>query len=67
MEEREKEVLIEVYKMEDLAEKKANIYSRLLIDMDKAQEMERLAAMHKQAKKELEILLYGKRKKEKMA
>ncbi len=67
MEKDEKEMLITLCKMEDLAEKKANIYSRLLMDTEKAQEMERLAATHKQAKKDLEILLYGKPKKDKKA
>ena len=67
MEKKETELLLTLYEMEDLAEKKANIYSRLLIDTEKAQEMELLAKRHKKAREDLEILLYGKPQKEKKA
>ena len=40
-------------KMEDLAEKKCKIYSRLLIDPRLAQDMESLAVAHAQGKKTL--------------
>lgn len=40
-------------KIEDLAEKKSKIYSRLLIDAALAQDMEQLAVEHAQAKKSL--------------
>lgn len=40
-------------KIEDLAEKKSKIYSRLLIDAALAQHMEQLAVEHAQAKKSL--------------
>lgn len=40
-------------KIEDLAEKKSKIYSRLLIDAALAQDMEQLAVEHAQAKKRL--------------
>ncbi|MDD6995852.1 MAG: hypothetical protein SPH68_03425 [Candidatus Borkfalkiaceae bacterium] len=40
-------------KIEDLAEKKSKIYSRLLIDAALAQDMEQLAVEHAQAKKNL--------------
>ena len=49
--------------MEDLAEKKARIYSRLLMDVMLAQEMEGLAERHQQRKTEL-LALCGKRQKE---
>ena len=51
--------------MEELAAKKAGIYSRLLIDARLAKKMEELQARHTERKKALEELLYGKAKKTK--
>lgn len=49
-------------KVEDLAEKKSKIYSRLLIDPRLAQEMESLAVGHAQGKKMLlELAKKGKK------
>lgn len=67
MEEKEKKTLEELVLLEDLAEKKAKIYSRLLMDADKAKKMEELAARHATRKKELEELLFGKAQKDKKA
>ena len=51
--------------MEELAAKKAGIYSRLLIDARLAKKMEELQTRHTERKKALEELLYGKTKKTK--
>ena len=51
--------------MEELAAKKAGIYSRLLIDAHLAQKMEELAKRHQERGKVLEILLFGQPKKQK--
>ncbi len=60
MEKEEEKLLSAVWKMEDIAKKKANVYARLLMDMDKASQMEGLAARHQSRIEGLEILLYGK-------
>ena len=65
MEEKEKKYLQELLTIEDLAEKKAKIYSRLLMDVEKAQEMEGLAARHAARKIEIEKMLFGDEKKAK--
>lgn len=65
MEEREKKNLEELLRMEDLAEKKAKIYSRLLTDVEKAKRMEELAARHGKRKNEIEELLFGEVKNKK--
>ncbi len=49
-------------KIEDLAEKKSKIYSRLLFNPALAQDMERLAVSHAQGKKSL-LTLAGKEAK----
>ena len=59
MEEKEKKSLEELMMLEDLAEKKAKIYSRLLMDVDKAKKMEELSARHAKRKKEIQELLFG--------
>ena len=59
MENREEKLLNELCRMEDLAEKKTKIYSRLLTDVKKAQDMERLSSVHQKAREEMEKLLYG--------
>ena len=51
--------------MEELAAKKAGIYSRLLIDARLAKMMEELAQRHQQRGKSLEILLFGQPQKQK--
>ncbi len=65
MEEKEKKRLQELLTLEDLAEKKAKIYSRLLMDVAKAQDMEALSARHAERKAEIEKLLFGNEKKAK--
>lgn len=62
--EKEKEVLSTLIELEDLAEKKAKIHSRLLIEPSIAQEMERISKCHAQRKLRLKTLLTGKVKKE---
>ena len=56
----EEKLLKTLCSMEDLAEKKANIYARLLIDPALAADMESLAKRHEQRKRVIEKLLYGK-------
>ena len=58
--EKENEYLKELMDLEDLAEKKAKIYSRLLMEPSLAGEMEKLSARHKERKECIERLLYGK-------
>ena len=62
MEEEEK-YLKELMELEDLAEKKARIYARLLVEPPLAKAMEELALRHEERKERLHFLLYGKRKK----
>lgn len=62
--EKEQNVLLSLLQMEDVAEKKAKIYSRLLTETSLAQEMESLAARHAERKKRLEKLATGKEPKE---
>lgn len=59
MEEKEKKSLEELLRIEDLAEKKAKIYSRLLTDVEKAKRMEELASRHEKRKNEISELLFG--------
>lgn len=61
----EKTQLDALLQMEDLAAKKAGVYSRLLIDVRMAKKMEELQTRHKERVKALEELLYGKAKKAK--
>ncbi len=65
MAEREDTVLSALLELEDLAEKKAKIYSRLLTEVTMAQNMEKLAMRHGQRKESIEKLLYGKPLKKK--
>jgi len=62
--EKENEYLKNLMEMEDLAEKKTKIYSRLLIEPSLAMEMEELSKRHLKRKESIERLLYGKNKKE---
>jgi hypothetical protein len=59
-EQEEKKLLSALYALEDLAEKKTKIYSRLLIDTALAKEMEELSMRHARRKKTLELLATGK-------
>ena len=59
----EKESIIKMLQLEDLAEKKAKIYSRLLTDSALAKEMQSLSLRHEKRKERLTILAYGKSKK----
>ena len=61
---KENEYLNELMEMEDLAEKKTKIYSRLLIEPALAAEMEKLSLRHQKRKESIERLLYGKSKKD---
>ena len=61
--EKEEKYLKELMDLEDLAEKKAKIYSRLLVEPALAKEMESLSTRHKERKERIELLLYGKNKK----
>ena len=61
--EQEEKYLKELMGMEDLTEKKARIYSRLLVEPALAKEMENLSKRHEERKEILELLIYGKNKK----
>ncbi len=62
----EKEGLKKLLEVEDLAEKKAKIHARLLMDTSLAKAMEELSLRHEKRKETIELLLYGKlSKKEK--
>ncbi len=60
---REKEALKKLLKLEDLAEKKAKIYARLLTELSLAKEMEALSLRHESRKELLTKLALGKTKK----
>ena len=62
----ENEVLKTLCSLEDLAGKKAMIYSRLLMDTGLAKDMEELANRHEKRKGVLEGLLYKKDEKKKI-
>ena len=55
----------ELLTIEDLAEKKAKIYSRLLMDATLAKDMEELSLRHEKRKEALMLLLGEKPKKKK--
>ncbi len=61
----EREFLKTMIEMEDLAEKKAKIYSRLLTEPCFAKEMEELSLRHEKRKEKLVAILKGVDKKEK--
>ena len=61
--EKEEKYLKELMDLEDLAEKKARIYSRLLTEPSLTKEMESLSKRHEERKERIELLLYGKNKK----
>ena len=56
----ERKTLNDLCLMEEIAEKKANIYARLLIEPSLSKEMEGLAMRHRERRCALERLLYGK-------
>ena len=58
--EEEREMLLSLFAMEDIAEKKAKIYSRLLTEPALAQEMEALSKRHAERKARLQKLATGK-------
>ncbi|MBQ7769782.1 MAG: hypothetical protein IJ373_01185 [Clostridia bacterium] len=60
---RETELIKTLAEIEDLAEKKTKIYSRLLIEQTLATEMESLSARHTARRERLEKLAFGKAKK----
>ena len=62
--ERENEYLKNLMELEDLAEKKTKIYSRLLIEPALASAMEELSLRHEKRKETIERLLYGKSEKD---
>ena len=64
MENAEKEYLEKLIELEDLAEKKTKIYSRLLTEPYLAKELEKLSLRHEKRREQLELLLYGKIQKE---
>lgn len=55
----EEKTLNDLCLMEEIAEKKANVYAKLLMEPSLAKEMENLAARHKERRDSLERLLYG--------
>lgn len=61
--EKEEDCLANLIEIEDLAEKKAKIYSRLLIEPSLAGEMEKIAETHRRRIEVLQRLLYGKAEK----
>ncbi len=62
----EDETLEYLIELEDLAEKKAKIYSRLLMDTALAKKMEALSARHAERKSRIEALLFGETAKKKL-
>ena len=60
---REKDVLEKLKRLEDLAEKKTRIFSRLLMDAALAQDMEKLALSHEERKQAVCLLLGEKSNK----
>ena len=64
--EEENRAMEKLMEVEDLAEKKVKIYSRLLTDAALAEDMKSLAQRHEKRKEELFKLAFGKKvKKEK--
>ena len=61
--EREEKYLKELMELEDLAEKKTRIYSRLLVEPALAKEMENISKRHEERKERIELLLYEKSRK----
>ena len=57
---RERDALLSLAQKEDLAEKKANIHARLLMDPGIAKRMEEVALQHKKRKEHLLELALGK-------
>ena len=61
---RETQMLSTLAEIEDLAEKKTKIYSRLLTEQLLAKKMEELSSRHTMRKEQLEKLALGSAKKE---
>lgn len=60
---KEKQALLRLSELEDLAEKKMKIYARLLTDAALAEDMETLALKHAERKTALKSLACGKDEK----
>ncbi len=63
--EEEKTFLLKLAELEDLAEKKTKIYSRLLTDTALADEMAALSLRHEERKETLKALVTGERQAKK--
>ena len=63
--ERENETLERLWKLEDLAAKKAGIYSKLLTEQSLAENMKEISARHSERMAALETLLFGESRKAK--
>ena len=63
--EMETERLHALARLEELAEKKTKIHSRLLMDTALAEDMAHLSLRHKQRKETLRALIMGKQEKDK--
>ncbi|MBQ7879924.1 MAG: hypothetical protein IJ317_04680 [Clostridia bacterium] len=61
---RENETLERLWKLEDLAAKKAGIYSKLLTEQSLAENMQEISARHTARNGALERLLFGEKSKE---
>ncbi|MBE7068201.1 MAG: hypothetical protein E7381_02760 [Clostridiales bacterium] len=61
----EEQALESLLSLEDLAEKKMKIFSRILMDASVAKDMESLSLRHEHRKEELAVLLGKKRKSKK--
>lgn len=61
---REEPFVTQLSELEDLAEKKTKIYSRLLMDAALAKDLEELSERHKNRKSALKTLLTGKKEDE---
>ena len=61
MQENEERLLQDLMALEDLAEKKAKIYARLLIDPAIAQDMDKISTRHQERKNTISSLLYVKK------
>ncbi len=57
--ERENALLLRLMDMEDLAEKKASIYARLLLEPTLSKAMEEISVAHKERREGLERLYFG--------
>lgn len=61
---REQSFVAPLSELEDLAEKKTKIYSRLLMDAALAKDMEKLSERHQKRKSSLKTLLSGEKEED---